>query len=507
MHRAARLMHRSMTWCGMVVGLMLFLGAPNSAQAQLLSPGRLARAHESLEGVSNCTQCHELGRPGISNAKCLDCHTTLRTRIQAREGLHSTYGTRSCSSCHKDHFGPDFDILRFDTTGFDHKKAGYELRLAHREVECRNCHKPQLIVDADVRTYGTRHRTLQRTYLGLDKGCMNCHRTDNPHGTQFGTRTCTACHTEETWEKAPLFKHDSARYVLTGLHRTAECASCHKTERLAGSADSVVRYRPIPSQTCRSCHADYHKGAMPQRCEQCHSTDGWRQLRNRSGFESGFDHASTDFQLRGAHAPLDCASCHNPARPATATIRMTWAATERRAMYPAPTATTCTSCHVDAHDGTFANSPSGTNCTACHSESSWLPSSYDLGRHNRESYELTGAHVTVACNQCHQPTRPGGPPQFKLPSRDCASCHKSADPHAGQFENRPCTSCHTTESFGISAFDHSKTRYSLDDTHRNVACAKCHTVTRGPDDVAFTRYRPLETTCRACHGATTPRRP
>lgn len=494
-------------WSIPLIGMLLCLAAPVTLNAQLLSPGRLARAHESLEGVSNCTQCHELGRPGISNTKCLSCHTVLRDRIQAREGLHATYGTRSCAACHKDHFGTDFDILRFDTTGFDHKKAGFELRLAHREVSCRSCHKPELVVNAAVRTYATRHRTLNKTYLGLGAGCMDCHRTDNVHGNQFGTRTCTACHREDTWEKAPLFNHDSSRYVLTGQHRTAECASCHKTERVVGSTEPAVRYAGLRFQNCTSCHADYHKGAMPQRCEQCHSTEGWRLLRNRTGFEANFDHTRTDFELRGAHGSLACASCHNPQRPATSAIRMSWAPAERGGMYPAPVATSCASCHVDAHDGTFANSPSGANCTACHNESAWIPSSYDLTRHNRESYELTGAHVTVACNECHKPARIGGPPQFKLPSRDCASCHKSADPHAGQFEGRPCTACHTTDSFGIRDFDHAKTRYPLDDTHRSVACAKCHTVTTGSDGARFTRYRPLETTCRACHGAENPRRP
>jgi hypothetical protein len=507
MQIAARLRHHASTWGLLVLGLMVYAGVPQTAQAQLLSPGRLAEAHSSLEGVSNCTQCHDLGRPGISNAKCLDCHTPLRERIQARDGLHATYGNRSCAACHKDHFGTDFQLVRFDTAGFDHKKVGYELRLAHREESCRSCHKPELIVNAAVRTYGTRHRTLAKTYLGLGTGCNDCHRTDNVHANQFGTRTCTACHNEETWEKAPLFNHDSSRYVLTGQHREVECASCHKPVQMAGSSEPVVRYAGVRFQTCTTCHADYHKGAMPQRCEQCHSTDGWRQLKNRTGFESGFDHSRTDFQLRGSHATLDCTSCHNPRLPATATIHMTWAPAQLRAMYPAPTATSCTSCHVDAHDGTFASSPGGANCASCHGEDKWLPSSYDLARHNRETYELTGAHVTAACSQCHLPVRPGGPPQFKLQSRDCASCHKSADPHAGQFDNRACTACHTTESFKISAFDHSKTRYPLDGTHQNVACAKCHTVTSGAGGVSFTRYRPLETTCRACHGATTPRRP
>jgi len=491
----------------LVCGMVLSLGAPRAAAAQLISPGKLAQAHASLEGMGNCTQCHELGKQGVSNAKCLACHTPLRDRIAAREGLHATYGNRSCAACHKDHFGADFQLVRFDTATFDHKKAGFELRLAHREEGCRSCHTPDLIVDSTVRAYATRHRVLARTFLGLGTKCVDCHQTDNVHARQFGARTCTACHDEATWEKAPLFNHDSSRYVLTGKHRTADCAGCHKPMQVPGVAKPVVRYAGVRAQTCTTCHADFHKGAMPQRCEQCHSTDGWRALKDRTGFEARFDHNTTDFKLRGAHAELTCANCHDPRRPATAAIRMSWPPAGLRAMYPAPAAASCLSCHVDAHDSTFVRSTGGANCANCHNEVQWLPSVYDLARHNRETYVLTGAHVAVACNQCHQPVRPGGPPQFRLPSRECAACHKAADPHAGQFGPRACTDCHVTETFKVAAFDHAKTRFPLDGAHRNVTCAKCHPVTVGPTGASFTRYRPLETSCRACHGATTPRRP
>jgi len=508
MRGASRQWPSRWTWSVLVLGAALSLGAPRRAEAQLISPGKLAQAHASLEGMTNCTQCHDLGKPGASNTKCLACHVPLRDRVLAREGLHSTYGNRSCAACHKDHFGADFQMVRLDTATFDHKKAGYELKLSHREEGCRSCHKPDLVIDPAIRTYATRHRVLGRTFLGLGTGCMDCHKSDNVHGTQFGQRTCTACHDEGTWEKTPRFDHDSSRYVLTGKHREVKCEDCHKSAPVAGIAEPVTKYAGVRFQTCTSCHSDYHKGAMPQRCEQCHSTDGWRALKNRSGFETGFDHnARTDFKLAGAHAPLACASCHDPRRRATATIKMTWAPAQLRAMYPAPNATGCLSCHVDAHESTFARSPGGANCASCHNETTWLPSFYDLARHNRETYALTGAHVAVPCVQCHLPVRPGGPPQFRLPAQACADCHKTADPHAGQFGVRACTECHTTEQFKIPVFDHAKTRYPLDAAHRDVACAKCHTVTQGPNGTPFTRYRPLETTCRACHGATTPRRP
>lgn len=508
MRSAARSLAVPGAWLALALGALLAIAAPRAAHAQLISPGKLARAHAALEGMGNCTQCHDLGTPGVSNAKCLQCHTPLRDRIAAKEGLHATTANRNCAACHKDHFGAEFQMVRFDTAAFDHRKVGYELKLSHGEAGCRSCHTPKLIVDADVRAYATKHRVMGRTYLGLGTGCKDCHAEDDVHGPQFGTRSCASCHDEGTWKKAVRFDHDSSRYVLTGKHRTADCASCHKPMAVAGRAEPVTQYRGVRAQACTNCHADdHHKGAMPQRCEQCHTTDGWRLLKNRSGFETGFDHAArTKFALAGAHAALTCARCHDPRRPATATIRMTWAPATLKSMYPAPTASSCASCHVDAHEGTFAKSPGGPNCANCHNEVRWLPSFYDLARHNRETYVLTGAHVAVPCAQCHQPVRPGGPPQFRLPSRDCASCHKTVDPHQGQFGARACTECHVTDSFKVTAFDHARTRYPLDGAHRTVPCAKCHVVTTGVNGIAFTRYRPLETTCRACHGAAIPRR-
>ena len=49
--------------------LLLVSGAPLGAQ--IISPGKLSAAHASLDGMTNCTQCHELGKKGASDAKCL----------------------------------------------------------------------------------------------------------------------------------------------------------------------------------------------------------------------------------------------------------------------------------------------------------------------------------------------------------------------------------------------------------------------------------------------------
>ncbi|HET6146240.1 MAG TPA: hypothetical protein VFH68_01815, partial [Polyangia bacterium] len=43
------------------------------ASAQFFSPGPLARAHSSLEGIDKCARCHD-EQKGLSARLCLDCH-------------------------------------------------------------------------------------------------------------------------------------------------------------------------------------------------------------------------------------------------------------------------------------------------------------------------------------------------------------------------------------------------------------------------------------------------
>ena len=45
-----------------------------------ISPGDLSKAHASLEGVSNCTKCHTVGKK-VTSEKCLDCHKEINLSI------------------------------------------------------------------------------------------------------------------------------------------------------------------------------------------------------------------------------------------------------------------------------------------------------------------------------------------------------------------------------------------------------------------------------------------
>ena len=53
-----------------------------------ISPGDLSSAHAELEGMSNCTLCHELGEK-VLNSKCLDCHDDIQSLLTQNRGFHS----------------------------------------------------------------------------------------------------------------------------------------------------------------------------------------------------------------------------------------------------------------------------------------------------------------------------------------------------------------------------------------------------------------------------------
>jgi len=468
--------------------------------AQQISPGNLSSAHQDLEGIRNCTKCHDLGRPGIANGKCLDCHTPLRNRIQRGKGYHATVARRNCAQCHKNHFGTDFREVQLDTATFDHTATGFALEGSHRETACRDCHTQAYITASDVRAFKGKHGALTKTLLGVGASCTTCHESDNVHDKQFPSRACQDCHTATTWDEATRFDHDQARYKLKGRHRQVQCMECHHTAPLE-SGVSTIQFVNLSFAKCESCHADQHRGAMAETCSACHTTAGWHQI-NDSSFEGRFDHANTAFPLAGAHAEVECESCHGKPARRTELVRMTYTSESVRFTYPHPVARDCSSCHLDYHERVFTSSPGGAVCSNCHGEAGWLPTTYDIERHNRDStFVLVGAHLAVPCGSCHDPaTGSNRKQQFRLERQDCHSCHEQDDPHAGQFTEVGCETCHDTESFAISAFDHAATRYPLDGAHRWAQCASCHREERGSDGSFVRRYKPLGTECTDCHG-------
>ena len=474
-----------------------------SASAQLISPGELIEAHADWDHIDTCTSCHALGSRGVEDNLCLSCHTPLKDRIEADLGLHATFDEPSCASCHKDHFGRDFDPIRFDTLGFDHDLTGFELLQSHTEAACANCHTASFVEDDGLVEFLAAH-DLQpgNGYLGLGDTCLTCHEQDSPHADQFIDVACSTCHDSGEWEEAPEFDHDTARYPLTGEHLNVDCASCH--EPSATDADQII-YRPLSFSECSSCHEDEHDGRLGPTCTSCHSTSGWTSITDAS-FEDTFDHAQTGFLLVGQHARADCASCHTDGLDIPG-IALSFLPSTRSRMYPHPEAGECASCHEDAHGGDLETTE---DCASCHTESAWSPSGFDVFRHAEETdYPLEGAHLAVLCSQCHAQINenPVGDPTWRridlsVDDPTCIGCHTDDDPHDGQFAGEACESCHTVTAWLTAAdtFDHSTTDFPLDGAHALETCASCHKADPGPA-IAF---RGIDAECASCHEKDSP---
>ncbi|MGQ0507578.1 MAG: cytochrome c3 family protein, partial [Myxococcaceae bacterium] len=467
-----------------------------SAFAQIFSPGPLARAHQDLEGLANCTACHPAGSK-LSAEACESCHKEIQTRIQKKSGFHGRLTLEQkaeCWSCHHDHQGKNFDMLDWGEGGklkFPHDRTGWPLEGKHREVKCEDCHQKRFIEDSAVIAM-LKAQVGRFSWLGVPPRCSNCHFDEHRHQLPD---TCETCHTPKGWAPAPKFDHDKSRYPLKGAHKKVECKDCHKQEKDEETPAGVIpkpvnpeafaRYKPVPHNSCLSCHEDPHKGRFGQRCESCHTLNNWKEVKNVPASANGFDHSKTRYPLEGLHARVECHSCHGPfpGKPAK---------------YKNMAFKECTDCHFDAHENQLASSSRGLNpgplCNSCHTVEGFIPVRFTLDQHEKTKYPLKDAHRAVACNACHtqETTLVKKVPQaivrfladtkrpllvslavFDIPraSDTCETCHE--DIHAGQFEakKKPCEKCHVVKGFKQLSFDHNRDSvFELSGAHVKTAC-------------------------------------
>jgi hypothetical protein len=392
----------------------------------------------------DCVGCHKdaaVGQfKGLSTA-CYSCHqkdfhTTVINHVAS--GFPTT-----CESCHTmdSWFGAKFDHLKF---------TGFALTGAHATLPCTACH-------------------INNQFRNTPADCFSCHSTDfagakSPSHAQFGfPHDCGLCHTTVNWLNASFDHAVYANYPLTGAHANLTCAQCHVNNQYTGT-----------STACYSCHkADYsattnpnHVAAgFPTDCSICHSTAAWTP--------SSFNHTTTGFALTGAHATVQCQQCHVNNN------------------YSGNLPTDCYSCHKADYTGTTnpnhvaAGFP--TTCNTCHTTTSWAGAAFN---HNNTPFPLTGAHVNVACTQCHINNVFAGTPT------DCYSCHKAdyaatTNPnHTSAGFPTTCATCHTTVSWLGATFNH--TWFPTNHGGANGVCATCHT--NSADYSVFT--------CTNCHTKT-----
>ena len=243
----------------LILLLIAIMGGKGIAQ---ISPGELSSYHSHLEGISNCTKCHILGEK-LSNDKCLDCHKELKERVLQNKGYHSSNEVKGkqCASCHSDHHGKNFQIVRFDDKKFNHILTGFSLIGAHSKKNCKDCHNNKHITAQNI-------SAKKFTYLGLNNKCVTCH-IDYHQNTL--AKSCENCHDANAFKPASKFNHSNAKYQLTGKHTNVECLKCHKIETKNGQ--KFQNFTGLQFKTCLNCHLDVHKNKFGQNCSQCHTTE------------------------------------------------------------------------------------------------------------------------------------------------------------------------------------------------------------------------------------------
>lgn len=229
-------------------------------------------------------------------------------------------------------------------------------------------------------------------------------------------------------------------------------------------------------QNCKNCHESFSKASQSRRCLECHDHENIAtDIREGRGFHGRaikgddvnckrchtdhkgreadiihfdaqtFNHALTDFELKGAHMTAGCATCH----------------TKGKKYHQA--ATKCSICHKEDNPH---KQELGEACADCHNEKSWIrTSAFD---HDKTKFPLKGKHKETMCSACHPNER------YRNIAKACASCHRLNDVHKARYGEK-CQDCHSEKKWSEIRFNHdSDTKYRLDGRHKDTPCDGCH---------------------------------
>ncbi len=402
-----------------------------------------------------CTDCHINNSYNLTSTACVNCH--LKDYQGALNPNHVSAGfAQTCEQCH--------NITSWSNASFNHSLTNFPLTGLHTVPprQCSDCH-------------------VNNNYNLTTNACVSCHLKDyqgttNPnHVSSNFPQGCDQCHNTSSWANA-TFNHNSTGFALTGSHTVPprQCTDCH-----------VNNNYNLTSTSCVSCHQTDYTNALtpvahasagfPTTCESCHDTVRWS--------DGTFNHASTGFQLTGAHTvpPRACADCHVNGNYSL-------------------NSTLCYSCHQKDYAATNnpAHAAAGfpTTCEVCHDTTVWTDSTFN---HSNTAFPLTGSHLVPprACSDCHVNNN-----YTTLPTT-CIGCHQtdynnttnpghSAQP---QFFPTTCQNCHNTTAWTGATFNHTQyTPFPTSHGGANNVCSTCH--------INSNDYSVFQ--CTGCHGGNNP---
>src|SRR6516225_2860657 len=396
--------------------------------------------HQSIP----CTGCHVDLVFSKAPTQCSECHADLHRR---------QFGA-NCEQCHTVQ-GWNVQVSAIQ----DHNNR-FPLLGAHAAVICDQCHRG----------------AASGVFTGLNTQCVSCHQKDFQTATPLNhvtaglPTTCEACHGMNSWQQATKFDHAQfAHFALTGAHASLQCQQCHVGNRYAGTPAACVGCHLNDYMTAKA--PDHAAGNFSQDCAGCHTTTTW--------LNANFDHNTTGFALTGAHNSLQCTQCHN-AQFGNYSI----------------SSGACWNCHqTDYNNTTNPNHRAGNlpqDCSLCHTTvAGWGGAAFN---HATTGFALLGAHNTLACTACHNPTNGN----YNISSAACLNCHQAdyngatnPDHKASNFPGN-CDGCHNMNNWLGATFNHASTGFTLTGAHTSLQCAQCHNAT-------FGNYTISSGACAQCH--------
>jgi hypothetical protein len=243
--------------------------------------------------------------------------------------------------------------------------------------------------------------------------CVDCHGE-----IEFGADDSSFCANSACHGRAwPVVELDAAfphPIELEGKHAEVWCHNCHEGVRQ-------------PDYKCASCHEPPMAPHFGEACEDCHTPEGF-ELATLADFEH-------PVALEGAHAALDCSSCH------TAGEDLTYE---------------CAACHEPPSASHF-----GPNCKDCHTPEDFAGATLPPEMH---PVPLIGAHQRATCDVCHAAGQ-------RVPEYVCENCHRPPENHLPGT----CEVCHTPEGWAQSASNIVNLAPEIPhDTDGRSDCLLCH---------------------------------
>ncbi len=313
-----------------------------------------------------CTKCHtSLIFKNVSK-HCADCHADIHRR---------QFGA-NCESCHSVK-GWQVSLKQIR----DHQNR-FPLIGAHALLQCEDCHK----------------NARRGQFTGLSTACYSCHQKDfqTPvldHVSAGFPTTCESCHTVDTWFNAKFDHLKFTGYALTGAHVTLPCTACHLNNVFKGTPANC--YACHTTDFASSKNPPHVQLGLPHDCGTCHSTINWLNAK--------FDHALY------ANYPLTGDACHAHLRQCHTNNNYVEHA-DGLLLLPSGRL------HRDNQSESRRGRISDRLLHSATRPAAGAPSTFN---HSTTSFPLTGAHITVACAQCHTNNN-----YTTLPTT-CYGCHQA----------------------------------------------------------------------------------